>query len=69
MLEQGSLQRYCTVKQFAGKGFITESGLRHLIFHADTNGFNKVIKRIGRKILIDVNAFDAWIEEINKTKG
>ena len=40
----------------------TMGGLRALIFHANTNGFNKVIKRFsptGRrgKILIDVTAF------------
>ncbi|MCM1338580.1 MAG: hypothetical protein NC191_02785 [Muribaculaceae bacterium] len=46
----------------------TMGGLRALIFHADTNGFNKVIKRFsptGRrgKILIDVTAFFEWFEE------
>lgn len=60
---------YYTVKQFAKeKGFLSESGLRYLIFNADTNGFNKVIKRIGKKILIDFNAFNIWLEEINKAK-
>lgn len=59
-------KKYYTVKQFAEKfGFISESGLRYLIFHADKNGFNKVIKRIGRKVLIDYQSFQEWIEEIN----
>lgn len=40
-------------------------GLRHLIFHAQTNGFHKVIKRCGRRILIDEQAFFEWIEEQN----
>lgn len=49
----------------------TMGGLRALIFHADTNGFNKVIKRFsptGRrgKILIDVTAFFEWFEEQQK---
>lgn len=58
---------YFTVSQFAKeKGFISEAGLRYLIFHADTNGFNQVIKRIGKKILIDFNAFELWLQEINK---
>ena len=35
-------------------------GLRHLIFFADTNGFNKVIRRIGRRVLIDEAAFFEW---------
>lgn len=59
-----------TVKQFAQqKGFISEAGLRYLIFHADKNGFNKVIKRIGRKVLIDYNAFEEWLEDINKERN
>lgn len=35
-------------------------GLRHLVFHAETNGFNKVIRRIGRRVLIDEAAFFEW---------
>jgi hypothetical protein len=35
-------------------------GLRHLIFFADTHGFNKVIRRIGRRVLIDEAAFFDW---------
>lgn len=38
-------------------------GLRHLIFFADTNGFNKVIRRCGRRVLLDEAAFFAWVEE------
>lgn len=37
-----------------------KGGLRHLIFHADSNGFNKVIRRIGRRVLIDEAAFFDW---------
>ena len=32
-------------------------GLRHLIFNAETNGFDKCIKRVGRRILIDEKAY------------
>jgi len=39
-----------------------EGGLRHLIFHAATNGFNKVIRRCGRRILINEQEFIRWIE-------
>jgi hypothetical protein len=35
-------------------------GLRHLIFFANTNGFDTVIRRIGRRVLIDEGAFFAW---------
>lgn len=38
-------------------------GLRHLIFFAETNGFKKVIRRVGRRILIDEQAFFAWVDQ------
>lgn len=38
-------------------------GLRHLVFYARRNGFHKVIRRVGRRILIDEAAFFAWVEE------
>lgn len=40
-------------------------GLRHLIFFADKNGFDKVIRRCGRRVLIDEAAFFAWMETQN----
>lgn len=38
-------------------------GLRHLIFNANSNGFDKVICRIGRRVLIDETAFFTWAKE------
>lgn len=35
-------------------------GLRHLIFHEDTNGFSECVVRIGRRVLIDEQKFFAW---------
>ena len=40
-------------------------GLRHLIFNADSNGFNSVVKRAGRRVLIDEVAFFQWMEKNN----
>jgi len=40
-------------------------GLRHLIFNAEKNGFDAVIKRCGRRVLIDEAAFFQWIEQQN----
>ncbi len=40
-------------------------GLRHLVFFAESNGFNKVIRRVGRRVLIDEEAFFNWIEANN----
>ncbi len=45
------------------------AGLRYLVFHAAANGFHKVIRRVGRRILIDEEAFFAWVEEQNEGPG
>ena len=37
-------------------------GLRHLVFNKETNGFDKVIKRVGRRLLIDEGAFFDWVD-------
>lgn len=38
-------------------------GLRHLIFHAASNGFDHCIRRVGRRVLIDERAFFEWVEK------
>ena len=40
-------------------------GLRHLVFHEATNGFARVVKRVGRRVLIDERAFFEWVDEQN----
>ena len=40
-----------------------EGGLRHLIFHAETNGFDAVVRRVGRRVLIDEAAFFDWVND------
>lgn len=40
-------------------------GLRHLVFHSDKNGFKEVIRRAGRRVLIDEVAFFEWVETNN----
>ena len=41
-------------------------GLRHLIFFAKSNGFDQVIRRVGGRVLIDEQAFFAWVDSQNK---
>jgi hypothetical protein len=38
-------------------------GLRHLIFYAEEKGFDKVIRRVGRRVLIDEAAFFQWVKD------
>ena len=62
--------RLTTVKQFSERHpAFSVGGIRWLIFNAETNGFNKVIRRIGRRVLIDEAAFFNWVEENNSQKG
>ena len=44
----------------------TQSGLRYLVFHANTNNFDKVIRRSGRRILLDEQAFFQWMDAQNE---
>ena len=38
------------------------AGLRKMIFEARTNGAHAWIRRCGRRVLVDVDAFHRWIE-------
>lgn len=52
-----------TVAQLASElPAFDEAALRRLIFHAQENGFEPAIVRVGRRVLIDVNAFNEWLE-------
>jgi len=40
------------------------AGLRYLIFNAESNGFNRVIRRIGRRVVINEEQFFLWVDSI-----
>lgn len=57
-----------TVKQFSDKHqAFAIGGLRHRIFHEETNGLKKsgAIVRNGRRVLINEEKFFAWLENQN----
>ena len=61
-VSQASAGRLLTVKSFCQcHAWPPEGGLRYLIFFAKTNGFDKVIRRVGRRVLIDESAFFSWV--------
>ena len=39
----------------------SEGALRWMRFNGDSNGFNKCIRKIGRKCVISVRGFQEWI--------
>lgn len=52
-----------TVKQVAEvRPSFTEAALRGLIFRAHGNGLDRALIRVGRRVLIDLAKFDAWLE-------
>ena len=64
------MTQYLTVKQLSQKyPAFPEGGIRHLIFHAETNGFDSVITRVGRKVLIVESEFVNWIESQSGGRG
>ncbi|MDO9268167.1 MAG: hypothetical protein Q7T96_03535 [Methylobacter sp.] len=57
-----------TVKQFSDKHLaFPMGGLRHRIFHEETNGLKKsgAIIRNGRRVLINEEKFFVWLEAQN----
>lgn len=43
-------------------------GMRHLIFNEKKNGFHKCVRRVGRRVLIDEEAFFEWVAEEGGSK-
>ena len=52
-----------TVASLYADADIKESSLRWLIFNEHRNGFDQCVRRIGRKVLIDLDDFEAWIDQ------
>ena len=67
------LETVKNIPKLPGYRWATESYLRHAIFEAEPrigsggteipgNGLASAIIRIGRKVLIDMDEFDRWVE-------
>lgn len=44
-------------------------GLRSLIFNKHKNGFDRVVKKIGKRVLIDEAAFFEWVASKGNQQG
>ncbi|MBB3169967.1 hypothetical protein FHS30_003180 [Simiduia aestuariiviva] len=58
-------KRLCTVQRLPNlypESGITSASIRWLIFNSAENGFSVCVKRMGRKILIDLDEFEAWLD-------
>jgi hypothetical protein len=60
-----SQKRFATVREMPHiYPSFTEASIRWLIFNEKTNGFSQCLRRIGRrKILIDLDRFEKWIDQ------
>ena len=59
-------RRLMTIRQIAESNRydgLTEQGLRSLIKRGEANGFDRCLRRNGRRIFIDTSAMDRWLEE------
>lgn len=55
-----------TVQQFCHQfPAFTLGGLRWLLFHRQENDLQRAVLKIGRRVLIDVDEFFAWLDEQN----
>ena len=56
-------QKWLTVSQLALKEpAFSENSIRWLIRGKETNGFSKCIRKVGGKLLINIDDFDKWID-------
>lgn len=57
------IQKFAAVKELPKlHPSFSEPALRYLIFNAKKNGLDKCLRKIGRKILINVSAFESWVD-------
>ena len=49
--------------------FPTVSGLRWLIFNEKENGFERCVRRIGRRVAIDEAEYFRWVDEQNGVRA
>jgi hypothetical protein len=56
------------VTSFAAKGPFSEGQLRWWIFTSASNGLDaaNAVVRVGRRVYIDLDRFDDWIEQQNR---
>jgi len=71
MDKQNIPTRLLTINNFVEehKSFASHGGIRHLIFHSESNGFKSAFKRIGSRVLIDEKEFFKCVEKINEVQS
>lgn len=57
--------QYLSVKQIVGcqQYPFTAGQLRHYLMHRDKNGLDTAVRKIGKRLFLRVDLFNAWIEK------
>lgn len=62
-LKDQNSDEYLTVAQLSHRyPAFSQGSIRWLIFNMDTNGFNIVVRKIGRKVVLSLSNFKKFIE-------
>ncbi len=65
--QRSAPRRLHTVRQFCqAHPAFTPGSLRWLLFHRQTNGLDRAVVHIGRRLLIDEDRFFAWVDAQEK---
>lgn len=62
MIKESTQMKWASVRQLAKIYPFSESSLRYWLFNSKTNGLEKCLRRIGTKLLINLEEFDHWID-------
>ena len=54
--------RYLTFREASTVFPFTESSFRWLRHNGHKNGFNSCIRKVGRRVLLDVVSFETWLD-------
>ncbi len=64
MTIQEKISRYVSVKQLANLyPAFSEGSIRWILFHREYNGASNFVIKIGKKIVIDLEKFDYWLNK------
>lgn len=60
------MKEYIDVSEAAKRFPFSEAAIRSLIHKKSENGFDSVVIKVGRRVLINPTSFEAWIEGHSK---
>lgn len=64
---QSCAPKFLTVKQYAERyPYPSESSLRWLLFNSSANGLESAVIRVGRRIILDLDALNTWLRSQQK---